>query len=113
MKRNTSIHPPCLKAGVFWKILITVTLTHDVRDDDAESILNALRMVRGVAVAELGPAVSSSDHLNRRAALMEFVQLWDEFTRLAVFGDGGERYKQVRDLLATAHRERTGRAPFS
>jgi hypothetical protein len=41
-----------------------VTLTHDIREDDAEAIVNAIRMVRGVL--DVQPVVSTyEDVMNR------------------------------------------------
>ena len=42
----------------------TVTLEHDIRVDDVEMILNAVRMIHGVAHVE--PSITTSeDHMNR------------------------------------------------
>jgi hypothetical protein len=37
----------------------TVVFTHDIRDDDAEAILNAIRMVKGVLSVD--PSLASSE----------------------------------------------------
>ncbi len=39
---------------------ITVTLTPDIRDDDAEPILNAIRMIKGVV--NVTPHIADADH---------------------------------------------------
>lgn len=43
----------------------TVTLNQDYRDDDVEAILNAVRMINGVAHVEPS-IVTSEDHMNRQ-----------------------------------------------
>jgi hypothetical protein len=43
----------------------TVTLDKDYRDDDVEAILNAVRMIHGVAHVEPS-IVTSEDHMNRQ-----------------------------------------------
>ena len=49
---------------------LAVVLDQDYRDDDAESILNAIRMVKGVAhvTAEV---VTGSDVMNRMTVTLE------------------------------------------
>ena len=43
----------------------TVTLKEDIRIDDVEPILNAVRMIQGVAHVE--PSITTSeDHMNRQ-----------------------------------------------
>ena len=43
----------------------TVTLDEDMRDDDFESILTAVRMIKGVIHVE-PTLVTSEDHMNRQ-----------------------------------------------
>lgn len=45
---------------------LIVILDQDYRDDDAESIANAIDMIKGVAQVELGEAVSYEEEVNRR-----------------------------------------------
>ncbi len=48
----------------------TVTLEQDIRIDDVEAILNAVKMIRGVAHVE--PSISTSeDHFARERVKME------------------------------------------
>lgn len=48
----------------------TVTLEHDIRVDDVEMILNAVRMIHGVAHVE--PSITTmDDHMNRQVIRME------------------------------------------
>ena len=49
---------------------LTVTLDRDYRDDDVESVLEAIRMIRGVEHIEEG-IVTSEDHLARMAVRSE------------------------------------------
>jgi hypothetical protein len=48
----------------------TVTLDQDYRDDDVEGILNAVRMIHGVAHVEPS-IVTSEDHMNRQVIKYE------------------------------------------
>ena len=60
-----------------------VTLEQDVREDDAEAIINALRMVRGVESVD--PVVSDHrNHIGEERARRDI-----ERRVLAVFRDGG------------------------
>lgn len=55
-----------------------VSLDKDYRDDDAAVILNAIRMVRGVASVE--PCLASiDDHINRDRVRRE---LWDKIFKI-------------------------------
>lgn len=55
-----------------------IVLAEDIREDDAEHIINALRMVRGVAAVE--PVVANIElHIARRQARTEFRELFREF----------------------------------
>ena len=50
----------------------TVTLDQDIRIDDVEEILNAVRMIRGVAYVE--PSIATSeDHMNRQRIKSEIL----------------------------------------
>jgi len=51
----------------------TVVFTADIRDDDAESILNAIRMIKGV-LAVTGVLSDSDDWMNRRRIQAEMRQ---------------------------------------
>lgn len=49
----------------------TVTLEKDIRIDDVEDIINAIKMVRGVAHVE--PSITTSDdHMNREMIKNDF-----------------------------------------
>ena len=59
---------------------VLVTLEHDMREDDAEQLLAAIRMLRGVL--DVTPAVSDS-HLwvaENRARQRLIQQLWEVLT---------------------------------
>lgn len=47
-----------------------VTLDRDLREDDAECVIMALRMIRGVIDVAQVPA-NPDDHMNRERALLE------------------------------------------
>jgi len=49
---------------------LTITLDADYRDDDVESIVEAIRMIRGVEYIEEG-IVTAEDHLARAAVRAE------------------------------------------
>ena len=58
----------------------TVTLEHDIRIDDVEVILNAVRMIKGVANVE--PSISTSDdHMNRERLKWELRDKFYEFMK--------------------------------
>jgi hypothetical protein len=48
----------------------TVTLERDVREDDFEAILNAVRMIKGVVHVEPS-LVTTEDHMNRTMIRIE------------------------------------------
>lgn len=50
----------------------TVTLDSDVRTDDMESILNAVRMIKGVVHVEPS-IVTPGDHMNRQRVKSELL----------------------------------------
>ncbi len=56
---------------------ITVVLTENVRDDDAECILNALRMVKGVQSAKGNVADSEAYMAESRALAKVHKQVFD------------------------------------
>ena len=50
----------------------TVTLKEDIRIDDVEPILNAVRMIQGVAHVE--PSITTSeDHMNRQVIKSQLI----------------------------------------
>lgn len=49
---------------------ITITLERDVREDDAEVIIGALKMIKGVAIVT-PRKVDAGDHLARMAVVSE------------------------------------------
>jgi len=58
-------------------IALTVILKGEPRDDDAQSIIDAIRMIRGVAdvqVIEMSPETRIAEH---RAKLVLREKLWD------------------------------------
>ena len=58
----------------------TVTLERDFRDDDVEVILNAVKMIRGVANVE--PCiVTGEDHMNRERLKYELRDKFYKFMR--------------------------------
>ena len=52
---------------------LTITLERDIRDDDLEPLLLAIRLIRGVAIVE-PHVVQASDHLAREVARAEIQQ---------------------------------------
>lgn len=52
---------------------LIVTLDDDYREDDAETIVGALKMIKGVANVEMAPATSVQDYLNRQVVRLEMV----------------------------------------
>ena len=50
---------------------LTVILERDLRDDDAEPIMNALRLIRGVSDVVYGEPVRLADWVNRRTVRHE------------------------------------------
>lgn len=62
----------------------TVTLEHDIRIDDVEYIMNAIRMIKGVTHVE--PSISSSE---------------DHFIRMRVYGEvKDDLYKFIKEKLS-------------
>lgn len=56
---------------------LTVALERDIREDDAEAILNAIRMIRGV-LAVIPKVVEASDWMAQQRAKTEISKrLWD------------------------------------
>jgi len=54
-----------------------VTLDKDYRDDDVETIKNAILMIKGV-ISVKESIVDSDDHINRERIRQELIQkLWD------------------------------------
>lgn len=57
-----------------------VVFERDIREDDAEAILHAIRMIKGIA--EVEPNVSDADdYINQRRVLREVQEKLFEFTR--------------------------------
>jgi hypothetical protein len=56
---------------------VLVSFDDDIREDDAEAVIQAIRMIR--RVASVGPVPADiDDHLARQRARLELVaQLWD------------------------------------
>lgn len=56
---------------------LTVVLEKDIRDDDAESLMNAIRQLRGV-LSVTGTPVDVCDHVALERAKREIrARLWD------------------------------------
>lgn len=51
---------------------LTVGLEHNIRDDDAQAIINAIRMIKGVLAVE-GNVADSSEWIGYERARSEFV----------------------------------------
>lgn len=47
---------------------LTIILEEDMRVDDAEAVIQAVRMVKGVSRVEEGPVLDMRDYLAREAA---------------------------------------------
>jgi hypothetical protein len=54
----------------------TVVFDHDIRIDDAEAILDALRMVRGVASVHPGEPIGGQAWLARETAFQGIREVW-------------------------------------
>ena len=52
---------------------VTVILDEDYREDDVESILQAIRMVKGVVQVTMGPAVDANDYIVREKIRREVI----------------------------------------
>lgn len=50
---------------------VLVVLDRDVRSDDLEVVLSAIRMIKGVASVEPGPVTDVRDHLAREVVRRE------------------------------------------
>ncbi len=61
---------------------LTVLLDKDYRDDDVQSIVQAIEMTKGVGKVELGKPVDVNDHIAREQSVTE---LWGKVS--AVFRD--------------------------
>ena len=49
----------------------TVTLEKDIRIDDVETLMNSIKMLRGIA--SVTPSITTSgDHMNREMVAMEY-----------------------------------------
>ncbi len=77
---------------------ITVVLDQDYREDDAEPILAALRMVKGVAGVTWTTA-DWKDQIAQEAGTREMRSVLYEVLRLCSFGGDGDRYKRLKELL--------------
>jgi len=56
---------------------LTVLLEHDLRDDDARDVINAIELIRGVESAELGDVVNSNTRIARTEARRHLgKQIW-------------------------------------
>jgi len=57
---------------------LVVTLDRDIRDDDVESIVSAIKMTRCVTHVETGPVVDLADHTARTVVFRAIKKhLWD------------------------------------
>lgn len=74
-----------------------VTLSHDFRDDDVESVVSAIQMVKGVQSVVNGPVVNIEDHLNREAFRSDVLLAAMDFFRLACFDNEG--WLEIKELL--------------
>ena len=59
---------------------LTVELNGEIRDEDAEAIMDAIRMVKGVLDVRLGPVCDAASWAAHRAAVREI----DEVLREAI-----------------------------
>ncbi len=50
---------------------LVIVLDGDYRTDDVQGIVDAIRMIRGVADVQLGEPVTSTDHFARERAAMD------------------------------------------
>ncbi len=75
-----------------------VTLNKEYRTDDVQSIVNAIKMVKGVASVELSEPMDPSDYMARTTVFSEFTLLM--YQLLSEARENSDAYKQVRALLA-------------
>ena len=58
---------------------LTVLLDRDMRTDDVEMVVNAIKMIRRVADVETGPVVDSEQHFARSIAFRKLKKmLWKQ-----------------------------------
>ena len=53
---------------------LTVLLEHDIRDDDAEDLGNAIAQLRGVSLVQMGKPVDPTDHMARERVRLELLR---------------------------------------
>lgn len=83
--------------------ILTVTLDRDMRDDDVETIKQAIGMVKCVADVANGPVVDMDDYQARQAFRQDTLGLITTFLHLVSFGglgvDDQQTFKRIkRDL---------------
>ena len=62
---------------------IVVTLDRDMRVDDVESVVNAIRLMRYVSHVKTGPVVDIEAHTSRSVAFMKIKKiLWENLISL-------------------------------
>lgn len=83
---------------------IHVTLDKERRTDDVEVIVNAIRMIKGVASVELGEPINLEDHLARTNVFHEFSMVVMRLLHEA--RDNSDAYKQIEATLTAAAKKR-------
>ena len=78
---------------------ISVVLTNDLRADDAEQVLNAIRMLKGVQIVSLGPAVEPDDYVARQVVSGEVGNTL-RYVADALSQPSSEKWEQLKSLLS-------------
>jgi hypothetical protein len=75
---------------------LIVTLDHDIREDDIEPIVQAIRLIRCVA-SVAGIESNSEDHMARQRVRSELAEGINEVA-LDLFQNGGQGLKELKRL---------------
>lgn len=78
---------------------LTVTLDRDMRDDDVQAVVEAIRMVKCVGDVQLGPVVDSFTHDARMAFRREVGDVLNRVIHLAIWSSGSEAWQNIRHEL--------------
>lgn len=77
---------------------LTITLDHDMRVDDAQVIIDAIRLIRGVGAVTLGVPTSLDTHLARQKVAFMVADVLRQIQMDLIRGnDPSERFKKVLD----------------
>ena len=79
-----------------------VTLSKEYRTDDVQAIVDAIKMVKGVASVELAEPLDPSDYMARETVFTEFTLLMYQLLNAA--RENSAAYKQVKAILEASKR---------